>query len=103
MKQIKQLFSGAVVMAFLAGCSTIEYTNTGNVADSMEVYSAMHHNLAYSLYEYSEPVNLEQCGNGWASLVVEKDVITAIAGGIDEAIVFVDVWDPWAVTLNCAQ
>lgn len=102
MKQLPQLLSGAVILAALAGCSTIEYTNSAQAADSTEVYGGMHHNLAYSLYEYSQPVDLDQCSNDWASLVVEKDVITAIAGSVD-SVVGVDVWDPWAVTLNCAQ
>ncbi|WP_051208335.1 hypothetical protein [Saccharospirillum impatiens] len=103
MKSLNKALLGFAVAVVLTGCSTIEYTqnNTGSVG--MEVYKSMHHNFAFSLYEYSQPVNLADCGNDWSSLVVEKDVVTALAGSIDDAIVFVDVWDPWAVTLNCSQ
>jgi len=102
MKNLPQLLGGTVILALVTGCSTIEYSNSGTTPDTTEVYGGMHHNLAYSLYEYSSPVDLAQCNNDWASLVVERDVITAIAGSIDNAF-GVDVWDPWAVTLNCAQ
>ena len=93
-------------MAFVAltACSTIEVGHGPAPEPSgTEVYSYWHHNIAFSLYEVSSPVNLSDCRNDWNSLVIEKDLVTALAGSVDTAIILVDVWDPWRVVLNCAD
>jgi len=89
-------------LASLTGCSTIEFTQGVNPPAPNEAYQLWHHNLALSLYEYSDPVDLSDCNGSWTTLVVEKDVVTALAGSVDQSVLFgVDVWDPWAVRLEC--
>jgi hypothetical protein len=101
------LWVTAITMTLaMTGCSTIIFS-TDNASSSVE-YTEWHHNVAYSLYEISEPVNLERyCDDEWSEVVVEKDLVTAIAGGVDEAVTAfvggIDVWDPWAVTVRCAR
>lgn len=95
-------FSLGLAALVLAGCSTIEFTQGPNPGAPSEAYQLWHHNLALSLYEYSPPVNLDGCQAGWNVLIVEKDIVTAFAGSVDQAVLFgVDVWDPWAVRLEC--
>lgn len=98
--------AAAIIAVGLSGCSTIIFSND-NASSTVE-YKEWHHNVAYSLYEISEPVNLDRyCEDDWSEVVVEKDLVTAIAGGVDEAVTAfvggVDVWDPWAVTVRCAR
>lgn len=101
MKNFKTLMFSLIALAILAGCSTIEFTNGNAAASQNEAYGYWHHNVAYSLYELSEPVNLDNCQNGeWSSLMVEKDIVAALAGSIDW-VVLVDAWDPWTVDLTC--
>lgn len=101
MKNVKALVLSSVLVALLAGCSTIEFSNTSAMSSNTEAYGYWHHNVAFSLYELSEPVNLDNCQSGdWSSLTVEKDIITAVAG-VADIFLFVDVWDPWAVELGC--
>lgn len=101
MKRIIQTVAAAAVVG-LAGCSTIEFQNS-SASSTNEQYSYWHHNVALSLYELSAPVNLDNCSNDWKSVVVEKDLITALAGSVDNFVVFVDVWDPWSVDLKCGN
>ena len=99
---LTMLTAGSI--ALISGCSTIVFTNDNQA--SSETYGVWHHNVAYSLYELSEPLDPNHyCDAGWAKVTVEKDLITAIAGSVDEAVTFggVDLWDPWAVTINCAK
>lgn len=104
MMNIFKTVGALTLVAAVTGCSTIEFTN--GEAVSNEQYSVWHHNLAYSLYEYSPPVQPTAfCDDGWSKVTVEKDLVTAIAGSIDESLTFgaVDIWDPWAVSINCAR
>lgn len=101
MKNIKSMMVGLLVMTALAGCSTIEFTNGSAAAVGTESYDYWHHNVAFSLYELSQPVGLDNCQNGtWSALTVEKSFISAVAGSADMFIGF-DAWDPWAVALDC--
>ena len=104
MKPLLQTFVTVIVISILSGCSTIVFTN--DTESSMEQYGQWHHNVAYSLYELSPPVQPNDfCKTGWSEVKVEKDVVTAIAGSIDSAVSFgfADIWDPWAVTISCAR
>lgn len=96
------LFFILLVTLVVAGCSTIEFVDTTQVR-SFESYESMHHNLVYSLIEISDPVDLRQCESGWQSVVVEDSVLTVIVGNLDSFFIGIDVWDPWAVTIHCAQ
>jgi len=101
MKSIKALVLSSVVMALLAGCSTIEFANTGVMSSNTEAYDYWHHNVAFSLYELSSPVNLDNCQSGnWSSFTVEKTFISAVAGSADLFVAF-DIWDPWIAELGC--
>ena len=92
----------AISVLALSACSTFEVGH-GPEPSSTEVYSYWHHNLAFSLYEASPPVNLSDCSNDWSTLVIERDLVTGLAGSIDNVIFPVDVWDPWRVRLYCAD
>ncbi|MEJ2044934.1 MAG: hypothetical protein P8X74_22660 [Reinekea sp.] len=99
MKSIRHAAVAGLVVA-ISGCSTITFTN-GQPAASDEQYSQWHHNLAYSLYEYSPPVAPDkECTGDWSSVTVEHDVITVIAGSV---VLGGALWDPWMVTINCAE
>lgn len=89
-------------LALVSACSTIEVGHGPTGDPTGEVYSYWHHNFAFSLYEASSPVNLSNCESSWNTLVIEKDLITALAGSIDNAILVVDVWDPWRARLYCS-
>ena len=104
MMNLTKTLSAFAVMAAVSGCSTIEFTNGEGMSN--EQYSVWHHNVAYSLYEVSPPVQPSKfCPDGWSKVTVEKDIVTAIGGSVDEAMTFgaVDIWDPWAVSINCAR
>ncbi|WLD57509.1 hypothetical protein NFC81_12425 [Salinispirillum sp. LH 10-3-1] len=102
MKRIIQAAAAAAVIG-LTGCSTIEFQNS-NASATNEQYNYWHHNVALSLYELSEPVNLDNCNsNTWSSATVEKDLIKGLAGSVDNFVIFVDVWDPWSVDLKCGN
>lgn len=105
MKKLIQSIAAATVIAGFSGCSTIVFTNGAEPDVSARTYDMWHHNLALSLYEYSEPVAPDAyCDTGWGTVTVEKDLIRGFVGSLDNAIIpFVDIWDPWAVFINCTK
>lgn len=99
--------------ALLPACSTISFTNgpvDANVSLGSE--SNWHHNMWFSLYEASDPVDLKQrcVGRDWVRITTHKSFFNGLAGGIDSAvlglrvggvIVGIDIWDPWTVAYEC--
>lgn len=105
MKKLIGTLAASALMVGLSGCSTIVFTNGADVETSARNYDLWHHNVALSLYEYSDPVAPEAyCDTGWGTVTVEKDLIRGFVGSLDNAIIpFVDIWDPWAVYINCVK
>jgi Bor protein len=96
--------STAMMMALavtLSGCSTI-YFDKGKSVTPTEVSERWHHNLAFGLYELSDPVDPKQaCGDkSWVSVKTEYSFINWLAafavGGVAPA-----VWYPRTVEIGC--
>lgn len=94
---MKQLFIIAVI--FLSGCTTIHFDNGSEVGQLTT--KTWHHNVAASLYEVSEPVNLEkQCDDkSWSSVKTELSFVNAIASGVVNT--FLPLWYPKTVEVSC--
>lgn len=94
-----------VLLLPLTGCYAVTFSKD---VGSGETVSEMHHNGIISLVEFSSPVNPTQmCGGDWASVTTSESVVTALAGGLDNAVMYaigaygIDIWDPQQVEVEC--
>jgi len=88
---------------FMASCGVMHFEN-GKRSGSGTTYSAWHHNGIYDLVEFSSPVTPNRfCGErDWKRFTTKHTVLTAIAGSIDEMLLFgVNVWSPQVVECEC--
>lgn len=96
----------AMMMALavtLSGCSTIYFDKGKNVAPTI-VSERWHHNVAYGLYELSDPVDPKRAcgGNSWVSIKTEVSFLNGLAAApINNIIPFVTLWYPKTVEIGC--
>ena len=85
----------------LSGCTTIHFDKEGEPSNYAVANEKWHHNVAYSLFEISSPVNLEQrCGEKeWVSVKTETSFINGIASLA--GYIIPGGWDPKTTTVAC--
>jgi len=94
--------AGAALL--LCGCSVMHFKN-GDVAAEGRPVERWHHNVAYSLYEYSEPLDMKTLCSAtgkWSDVTTKETFITGLAGSVD-ALIYVDIWDPQIVEYSCGK
>ena len=87
------------------GCTTITFeSKLANTANGTNKVEKWHHNMALSLVEVSEPVNLKQecMGNDWVSVKTETSVLNALAASVPNSVVS-GLWDPKTVEIHCEK
>ncbi|SHH23257.1 Bor/Iss family lipoprotein [Ferrimonas marina] len=99
---MKKSLVAVAALVLLSGCHTIHFDHDQPVATNQAVsQSQWHHNMALSLVEVSQPVNLEQaCGNnGWDSVTTE----TTFLNGLPTAVIpyLGLLWTPKTATVQC--
>lgn len=102
---MNQRIAALICLLPLTGCYSVTFVKDVGSGESV---SQMHHNGIISLVEFSSPVNPTQmCGGDWASVTTSESFITAIAGGLDNAVMAaigaygVDIWDPQQIEVEC--
>lgn len=100
-----QRIAAIICLLPLTGCYSVTFTKD---VGSGETVSQMHHNGIISLVEFSSPVNPTQmCGGDWASVTTSESFVTAVAGNLDNAVMYaigayaVDIWDPQQIEVEC--
>ena len=92
-----------VVLLFVSGCTRIHFDNgtPATVATNSSTNESWHHNFALSLYESSEPVDLQQrCANKeWRSVTTEVSFVNGLAGSAVNIVG--PIWYPKTVTVKC--
>jgi hypothetical protein len=110
MKHLSFVSAAAAALLFV-GCSVMHFQN-GPVEPAGRYVEKWHHNLAYSLYEVSPPLDMRAlCPEGdWSKVTTKRTFITVLAGGIDDALTSVilppsgiDIWDPQMVEYTCGR
>jgi hypothetical protein len=89
--------------ALLSGCSVMHFKN-GDVEAEGRPIERWHHNVAYSLYELSKPVDMKAlCDDKqWSMVTTKETFITGLAGSAD-SFIYVDLWDPQMVEYYCGK
>jgi len=88
-------------MLLLSACTKIHFDQAEPVIENPEQsQSAWHHNMAFSLVEVSQPVDLgAKCGsNGWESVKTETSFLNGLIGWIPYVSA---IWTPKTVTVQC--
>jgi len=100
MKTLASLIAAATL---LCGCSVMHFQN-GDVAPEGRPIEKWHHNVAYSLYELSKPVDMKTlCADrSWSMVTTKETLITGLAGSAD-SFIYVDLWDPQMVEYYCGK
>ena len=100
MKKLMLLITAALVVS---GCTTIHFDNGQQAEASTINVAKWHHNLAFALYEYSEPVNLDaECGSApWVSVKTEQTFVNGLAASATNIIA--PIWYPKTVELTCSN
>jgi hypothetical protein len=108
------LASCAVATLILTGCSVMHFQN-GQVEPAGRLHEQWHHNVAYSLYEVSKPLDMKalcpENGGKWSMVTTKETFITGLAGQADDVITAgllkgaggVDLWDPQMVEYTCGK
>jgi hypothetical protein len=88
---------------FVSGCTTIHFDNGQQLATNNVTTQKWHHNVVFSLYELSEPVNLDkECVSApWASVKTEKTFINGLAASVTNSIG--PIWYPKTVEVTCSK
>ncbi|MBT8442605.1 MAG: Bor family protein [Gammaproteobacteria bacterium] len=87
----------------VAGCTKIHFDQAGPVTENPgNSQSAWHHNMAFSLVEVSQPVDLDAtCGSrGWESVKTETSFLNGLVGWIPYVSA---IWTPKTVTVQCQR
>tara|TARA_B100001250_G_C19604038_1_gene701924 strand:- start:112 stop:471 length:360 start_codon:yes stop_codon:yes gene_type:complete len=116
--KIKLILS--LLALFAAGCSTIQFNNTGANSDkSLELEknglnndpltSSWHHNMVLSLIEVTDPVDLAaecEASKGsqaeWATVKTEHTFINGLASLVVNAFLPINLWTPMTVEVDCS-
>lgn len=90
----------------LSGCSVMHFKN-GPVEKSGAPMEKWHHNVAYSLYELSGPLDAKtlcsQTGN-WSMITTKETFVTGLAGSAVNTVAYgVNIWDPQMVEYTCGK
>ena len=97
--------SMASLLITVSGCTTIHFDNGQQGAATQNTTTEQwHHNLALGLYEYSEPVNLEQAcqGGEWSTVKIETSVINGLAQSVASSVLGgFTIWSPKTVSVAC--
>lgn len=88
------------ITILLSGCYTIHFDKSGEPVSGVE-YEQWHHNLAYDLYELSDPVNPQEvCGDqNWSSVKTEVSFVNGLAGIVGTMIL--PIWYPKTAAVTC--
>lgn len=86
-----------------AGCTTIQFDNGPATSVNKTKTAKWHHNVAFSLYELSKPVNLsEECAEKeWVSVKTEQTFINGLASTVANS--FGPIWYPKTVEIECKK
>ena len=104
MKKLSLLTLAAGLL--LSGCSVMHFKN-GSVEKSGAAMEKWHHNVAYSLYELSGPLDAKtlcsQTGT-WSMITTKETLITGLAGSAVNTVAYgVNIWDPQMVEYTCGK
>lgn len=99
---MKNILISLLTIGLLSGCSTINFEKEkiiGSKASDEVIYSSWHHNVAFSLFEASSPVDLtNECGDkSWSSVKTELSFINGFASSV----VMGPLWYPKTVEVTC--
>ncbi|MBY5990974.1 Bor family protein [Ferrimonas balearica] len=99
---MKRLMMTLAAASLLAGCHTIHFDQEQPVASNKaQSHAQWHHNMALSLVEVSNPVDLDRnCGdNGWETVKTETTFINGLPGAVIPYLGL--LWSPKTATVQC--
>jgi len=91
-------------LLILSGCTRIHFDNGEQVSNEHQVQKKQwHHNAAFSLYEGSEPINLNKICNGdnWSSVETQVSFVNGLAGSAINQLG--PIWYPKTVITECKK